>query len=313
MIYHLGQNAVDALFGSSELLLFGAQRVITKFSLVHETIEVASKAGSTQKKSILKQEASTFTWIEAEQCLKMLGNITPELFANALFLAGSPHLETFPPLKDSLQFPQSFTFRTVVDLLQSFAGNVFNLCSNYPQDARMVQINWVDRYMRAVQAVRHMIVLMRHDLVKPRSFETLERSARPPSDLHELIGLALPEELQYYMYRGLIGPRVLGWLISGRIKIAAPHAGGESKVYRKLVGEQLQPLRRQALSLLAYSINRYYQQREITTSFWFDLENDVKFNIKDFSLPRKELLSWRVSHETYRDRANELKVFRPKW
>ena len=308
MMHSLEQNAVDALYGSSELFLYGAQRIITKFTLAHETIEAPGKAGAVSKRSQLKQDACTFTWIDLDQCLKMLGDIPVNFFIDALFLAGSSRLETFPPLKDSLQYPQPFTFRNVVDLLLSFSGNVFRMCEHYSQDTRVAQINWIDRYMRAVQSVRHMIILIRHDLVKPRTYQSSQRAQRPPSDLHELVGLALSEELQYYLYRGLIGPRVLGWLISGKIKITAPHAGGESEQYRRLVKDQLHPLRRQALSLLAYSINRYYHMQEVVTSFWFDSESDIKFNLRDFGAPRKALQSWQTREDVIRERAKELKV-----
>ena len=308
MIHHLEQGAVDALYGSSELFLYGAQKIITKFSLVHEMTEVTSKAGAIQKRSLLKQEASNFTWVDVEQCLKMLGDVPSEYFIDALFLAGSSRLETFPPLKDPLHYPQGFTFRNVADLLLSFGGNVPRMCEHYRHEARLAHVDWADRYMRAVQSVRHMVILIRHDLVKPRSYQNQEPASRPPSDLHELIGLALPEELQYYMYRGLIGPRVLNWLISGRINIAAPYAGGESEQYQRLVKEQLQPLRRQAMSLLANSINRYYLQKEIVTSVWFETENHMKFNLRDSPSPKRQLSTWRVRDDLSRERAKELKV-----
>ena len=311
MIYHLGQGAVDALCGSSELFLYGAHKVITKFSVAHETVEVTGKTGALQKRSELKQDASTFTWIEVDQCLKMLGDISSALFVDALFLAGSSRLETFPPLKDLLQYPRGFTFRNVVDLLLSFSGNVLRLCDHHAHNARLSQVGWADRYMRAVQSVQHMVILISHDMVKPRSHQKTGRLRRPPSDLHELVGLALPEELYYYMYRGMIGPRVMGWLIRGHIKITAPHAGGESKQYRRLVKDQLQPLRRQCLSLLAFSINRYYQQKEIVTSVWFDPDGESRFNLRDFPSPKKQISSWRLRADLLEERAKELQVSRP--
>ena len=294
MVQHLQLGAVDALHGSSELFMYGATKIITKFSLGYDTQEYTDKKGDPKRKMSLNMESSTFTWLELESCLKMLGDISKEAFIEALFLAGSSILETFPPLKDPLQYSQPSTFRNAIDILITYHGNVLRLCDHHSQDARMNQTNWEDRYMRAVQAVKHMIVLFKHDLVKPRTYRDEPRSARAPSDIHELVGLALPEELHYYMYRGLIGPRVLNWLMSGRVRVRAPYAGGESDQYRKLVKEQLQPWRMQALALLAFSINRYYQQKEITTSFWFDSEHEQKSNMKDFSSPKAALSTWRV-------------------
>ena len=308
MIHQLRSGAIDALYGSSELFMYGATKIITKFLLGYDSQEYTDKKADTKRKFSLNMENSTFTWLELEPCLKMLGDVSQEVFVDALFLAGSSVLETFSPLKDSLQYPQPFTFRNVIDLLITYNGNVLRLCDHYSQDTRMVQIKWEDRYMRAVQSVKHMIILFRHDVVKPRTYHDEPRSARAPSDIHELVGLALPEELHYYMYRGMIGPRVLNWLMSGRIKVYAPYAGGESESYRKLVKEQLQSWRMQSLALLAFSINRYYQQKEIITSFWFGSEHDQRVNMKDFSSPKAILSSWRVRGDLLSKRLSQLNV-----
>ena len=308
MLYHLQQGAVDALYGSSELLLYGTEKLITKFSLVHETMESIGKNGSMQKKSQLKPDLSSFTWVDTDQCRKVLGDISSENFVDALFLAGSSRLRAFPLLKDSSQYPQPFTFQNAVDLLLSSNGNVIRLCEQYAQNNAVAEINWVDEYMRSVQAMKHMIILIRHDMVKPRSYQSTTRATQAPADLHELVGLALPEELHYYLYRGLIGPRVMGWLISGLIKIQAPHAGGESEQYRTLMKNQLHPLRRQAISLLAFSMNRWYQQKEIRTSFWFESDTDLSFNLRENPPPKKEISSWRVRTSLILERAREMQV-----
>ena len=308
MIHHLRSGAIDVLYGSSELFMYGATKIITQFSLSYDLQDYTDENGGPKRRMCLNAENSTFTWLDLEPCLKMLGDVSQEKFVDALFLAGSSVLETFPPLKDPSQYSQPFTFRNVIDILTTHHSNVLRLCDHYSQDARMVQIDWEDRYMRAVQAVEHMIVLFKYDLVKPRTYRDEPRSARAPSDIHELVGLALPEELYYYMYRGLIGPRVLNWLMSGKIKVCAPYAGGESEQYRKLVKEQLQPWRMQALALLAFSINRYYQQKEIAVSFWFGSELEQKFNMKDFNSPKAVLSTWRVRDKHLGERLAQLNV-----
>lgn len=238
----------------------------------------------------------------------MLGDISHDTLLDALLLAGTSQLEAFPPLSDPLNYQQPFTFRNVVDLLVSTSGNVIRLCDQYVHDSRIGKLNWVDRYMRVVQSARHMIVLFHHDLAKPCTYRSQPRSKRAPSDLHELIGLALPEELQYYLYRGMIGTRVLNWLMSGKISVSAPLSGGDSDAYRKLMIDDLQPRREEALALLAYSINRYFQQREITTLFWFGPEYEVKFNIKDLSSPKRLLFGWRVREGQLTERLKAIGV-----
>ena len=305
MVHHYQQGAIDAMYGSSELFMYGAPKVITKISLSYESLENNSGEKPSQKRFSFNPDQSRFSWLEMDQCLKMLGDISQGLFINALFLVGSAQLDCFPPLKESLNSTHSLTFREVVTSLGQCGGNLFQFCERYSVDVRS---DWIDRYMRSSQSIRHMIVLFSYDVVKPRTYLKEQRSERAPSDLHELIGLALPEELQYYLYRGLIGSRVLDWLMSGKIKIQAPLAGGDSEAYRKLVREQLEPLRKESIALLAFSINRYFQRREITTSFWFGSEYDQKFNTKDVGPPKRSISSWRVRNNIITERLHDIKV-----
>ena len=307
MMHSLEQGAIDAIYGPSDLFLSGATKFISKISPSYEA-QGARDDEKSKKKYEFSPEQSTITWLELEPCLKLLGDLPYETFIDALFLSGTPQLEAFPPLSDPLNYQQPFTFRNVVDLLLSSNSNVLRLCDQYMHDARVVKTHWADRYMRLVQAVRHMIVLFHHDLVKPRTYKNDQRSDRAPSDLHELLGLALPEELQYYLYRGMIGPRVLDWLISGKIKIFSPLSGGESEPYRKLVREDLHPRREEAIALLAFSMNRYFQQKEITTSFWFGAEYDEKFHVRDLGSPKKLVSGWRVRESLLSERLQTIGV-----
>ena len=310
MVHHLQEGAIDAIYGPSDLFLFGATKLITKIVPFYEP-QGGKEEEKAKKKFEFSPDQSTFTWLELEPCLKMLGDISHDVFVDALYLAGIPQLEAFPPLTDPLSCQQPFTFRNVIELLSSSNGNVIRLCDQHVHDARLTKSGWQDRYMRAVQAIRHMIVLFHHDIVKPRTYQNEPRSNRAPSDLHELIGLALPEELQYLLYRGVLSRRVLNWLMTGKIKIFAPLSGGDSERYRKLVKEDLQPFRKQSLALLAYSINRYFQQKEITTSFWFGTEHEDKFNIKDLTSPKRSLASWRVRESLLSERLETIKVSLP--
>jgi hypothetical protein len=305
MVHDEKERSIDAMYGPTDLFMYGATKVVTKISLSYETLDPTANDKQVQKRFKFNPEQSRLSFIELDQCLKMLGDIPPEVFVDALFLVGSSSLEPFPPLRESLGSSHSLTFKEVVVNLLQCGGNVFRFCERSPLDVRDA---WLDRYMRAVQAIRHMIVLFKYDLVKPRTYLMEQRSDRAPSDLHDLIGFALPPELNYYLFRGMIGPRVLNWLISGKIRISAPLAGGDSDAYRKLVREQLDPWRKQAVAMIAFNINRYFQQKEIITSFWFGSDADQKFIIKDLSQPKKIVASWRVTDQIASARLIELQV-----
>jgi hypothetical protein len=90
-----------------------------------------------------------------------------------------------------------------------------------------------------------------------------------PNDIHELVGYRLPDELYYYLMRGLIGPQSVNCLVSGVLIESAPLDNGESHEYRQFLGDLLE-MRTQTLTLLTQSLHQFYKTRKVTTHFWFD-------------------------------------------
>lgn len=179
------------------------------------------------------------------------------------------------------------------------------VCAQYSSDPIVKEIDYLDRYKRAMTSIRHHVVI-----TKDGDIETLDKE-HAPSDVHFCIGQRLPEELNMYLSRGMLRSRVLNWLTSGTILITAPFDGGDSVEYQTLVKTQLEPMRRQALSLLAESVNRYYQRKEITTRLWFDQEYEAKFNIKDLlPSPKSSLSNWNVKGSMIVEQRRKLEVRR---
>ena len=293
---------IDAVYGPSELFLFGIDKLITKFDFIYQTYEVCEK-GNTRKTSQFVLENSTFRWIDRRTCLEELGKITVEVFIDALLLAGSKLLRTFPPLVNPALFSKGYSMRDVVNVILSYGRNVTQVCAQYSSDPVVKEIDYLDRYKRAVTSIRHHIII-----TKDGDIETLDKD-NAPSDVHDCIGQRLPEELNMYLSRGMLRPRVLNWLTSGTILVTAPYDGGDSVEYQNLVKTQLDPMRRQTLSLLADSVNRYYQRKEITTKLWFDLEYGAKFNIKDLlPSPKESLSKWNVKGDMIVEQRRKLEV-----
>ncbi|KAL8801382.1 MAG: hypothetical protein Q9182_004496 [Xanthomendoza sp. 2 TL-2023] len=297
---------VDAIYGPSELFLYGVDKIITKFKLSYQPPDAPAKekphdgpAPETAKQSSqFLPQTSEFLSIDRRSCLEELGRIPSSLFDDALLLAGSKVLTAFPPAAKS---KKTYPFRDVVNLLASSGGNVVALCNQYSDDEEVQRLDYLDRYKQAMTGIRHHIVItMEGDI------DTLDKD-NAPSDLHDCIGQRLPEELNMYLSRGLVRPRVLNWLASGTVVMLSPYDGGDSKVYQHLVQQQLEPIRKQTLSLLADSLNRYYQRKEITTRYWFDPNAEFKFNIKDLlPSPKGSLDSWNVKEEVIFNRRQTL-------
>ncbi|KAL9606814.1 MAG: hypothetical protein Q9179_000022 [Wetmoreana sp. 5 TL-2023] len=278
---------IDAIYGPSELLLYGVDKFITKFRLAFHPHDGPGRGNG--KKAPFNPENSVFDSVDRRSCLEELGRIPSEVFVDSLLLAGSKLLPAFPPLKNS---NKGYSIRDVIALVGGSGPSVVNLCNQYPDDANIQRLNYVDRYKQAITSIRHHIAItMEGDI------EALD-GANAPSDVHDCVGQRLPEELNMYLSRGLIQSRVLNWLASGTILILAPYDGGDSKVFQDLVRVQLEEPRRIALSLLADALNRYYQRKEITTKFWYDPLYVQRMNIKDLlPSPKDALASWKVKED----------------
>lgn len=234
-------------------------------------------------------EPSRFQWIDRRDSLAALGNIPASVFMDSLMLAGSSLLPGFPPLENESVYRKPFTMRNVVEMIVSCGGSVARLCAQYSTDPAVKGV-YLDQYKRALTRIRHHVIMTDEGDV-----EILDKE-HAPDDAHECIGLRLPEELYMYLSRGMLRPRILNWLTSGKIFITQPLAGGDGRPYQNLVKVQLDPLRRQALSLLTEPIHRYYHSRDITTSLWFEPTYEGKFNMRDVSSPRDLLSKWNVKN-----------------
>ncbi|KAL9612503.1 MAG: hypothetical protein Q9167_002888 [Letrouitia subvulpina] len=293
---------VDAVYGPPELFLYGIDRPITRFELTYELFDSREK-GMSKKATRFLPEASVFRWIDKQTCLDELGRISPDLFDDVLLLAGSRLLRRFPPLENQAIFGKTFSIPDTVNLIMSSGRSVAQLCNQYSGDPLLKELDYLDNYKRVVTSVKHHIII-----TKDGDIEAMDKD-RAPSDVHDCVGQRLPEELNMYLSRGMVRSRVLNWLASGKVLVAAPNDGGDSVIYQNLVRTQLEPLRKQALSLLANSLNRYYQRKEITTRYWFDHSTGTKFNIKDLlPSPKDSIAAWNVNDNTIFEQQQALKA-----
>ena len=286
---------IDAVFGPSELFCFGIDKLITKFGRLYDSY----RQNITDASRPTIPEQSSFHWVDRRDCLAELGNVPVHLFIDALMLAGSRLLQTFPPLLTLNTYRKGFSIRSVVELISSCGGSVARLCAQYTTEPAVKGV-YIDQYKRATTRIRHQAVLNAEGDV-----EVLNKE-HAPDDTHDCIGLRLPEELYMYLSRGMLRPRLLNWLTSGKIYVTQPLAGGDGRPYQKLVKDQLDPMRRQALILLTEPIHRYYHGRDIMTRLWFDPNHNEKFNMKEVTSPRNSLSKWNVKNDLIAGVINEL-------
>lgn len=87
----------------------------------------------------------------------------------------------------------------------------FGAIQAYADDPSMTKCNYIDTFLRAKCVIKHHPILNDEGEVKPLNAD------QAPNDMHEFIGYRLPDELYYYLMRGLVGPQVItesvDWLI----------------------------------------------------------------------------------------------------
>ncbi|KAI9729123.1 MAG: hypothetical protein M1828_000208 [Chrysothrix sp. TS-e1954] len=257
---------VDAIAGSSELLLYGVEQVITKFDF----------------------ELSDFTFVKQKDCLDEFNNIPFDFFVDACLLAGTDMLQALPHLLDMPGRRTAKTYQAVEMIKQHGSG--IAVCQAFGGDQKAQEMNYVDRFRRLRVAIKHSLISSSEGKVVPFEADSI------PNDLHLVAGQRLPDELYYYIWCGTISPRVPNQLTSGQIYETCPLDGGESEAYHQLVKNKLAPIRSTSLALLASSLHRAYQYREIKISCWFERDKQTSINLREVTPPVPIINTWNV-HE----------------
>jgi Temperature dependent protein affecting M2 dsRNA replication len=255
---------VDAIIGSTDLFLFNVEKVIPNFSSRQGTFDALSKTA----------------------CQDRLDKVSDDLFRDVQLLLGGPFLPAFPQL-DRSGGPKT-SARDALTILNGANRSVIQLCNQYRDDPQVQALDYEDRYKRAVLSLKHHVVLDKEGRAITMGSEY------DAGDAHEFIGLRLPEELYFYISRGMLGPRVPNWLTSGEIDLTLPIGCEDTESYRRLLGDQLTALQSQTICLLSNSMNRFYQSRTIKIRPWYQREVSKTINVKEEPSVKEMITGWKV-------------------
>lgn len=251
---------IDAIVGPTELFLWDVERIITDIDLHN----------------------GKFTHVQ-KQRLRSETHLTPEQFIDAILLSGSQLCKPFPPLESA---NPSGAFLEAVNMLKRFrtAGNVIS--------ARDHQQIYVDKFRKARAAIKHHVIMKDDGTV-----EQLDLS-ESPSDVHEFIGQRLPDELYFYLSRGIIGPQVLEMLTTGELIIPAPLDSSESETYKKFL-TGLDTMRTEALAMVTKPLVRYWSARDIKVYSWHDPQRPRTISAKEVTPPSDKAQKWNVKDPVF--------------
>ncbi|CBF90248.1 MKT1 family protein [Aspergillus nidulans FGSC A4] len=269
---------VDAIWGPSEVLLFDVEKLITRIEI----------------------DPAQFFWITKQTCQEELGRLTDEQFLDFALLLGSSFLQTFP-LFENPAFPgKAASVRDALPMFNAAGRSALALCVQYEEERRMQDLQYTDRYKRAYMNVKHHVIMDMEGRVGVMDAENA------PTDMHEVIGQRLPEELYFYLSKGMLGPDVPNYLTSGEVLISLPLGVEDSKIYRKVAGEILAPLREQAMFLLSNHLHRFYQTKTIRVRTWYNENADSTITLRTPPPVIPSIRSWKVSGDRYTEGVKKL-------
>ncbi|KAJ5783035.1 XPG N-terminal [Penicillium paradoxum] len=257
---------VDAVFAPSEALLFDLDKLVTR----------------------IDTEPAQFFWITRQTCQEELGRLTNEQFVDFCLLLGSPFLRPFPLFENPAYPIKGPTIRDALPMFNIAGRNALALCAQFEEDRRMQELQYTDLYKRAFMIVKHHVYIDVDGRVGPMDSENTS------SDMHELIGQRLPEELYFYISKGIIGADVPNFLTTGEVRISLPLGTEDTEIYRQLVGDILTPIRTQSICLLANSLHRFYQTKVIQIRPWFEETSDRPINLKGIPSVKETIQRWRI-------------------
>jgi hypothetical protein len=285
-------NKVHAIAGSSELLLFPCEKIITSWEF----------------------ELEQFRFIRRSRCLAEArkltnnGDFSEDAFVDACLLAGSDFLPTLP----SLETPQPKRGNmpkplAAVDMIMGTgARSGYVVVQNNADDPRLKEMNYLDNYCKARLAVKHQPVVTKDGHVHPSVQGQL------PNDAHEFIGQQLPEEIYTYLTRGLLNARILNWRATSEIIEQAPADGGDSVEYQNLVSSRIIPLRTTAINLLSSSLHNWFQHKDLTLKCWFPdstgKSHTSTISMKGLPESRRTVEMWNVKEAVFSDVVSKHKV-----
>ncbi|CAJ2508178.1 Uu.00g093640.m01.CDS01 [Anthostomella pinea] len=240
----IASDQCSAIMGSQELLLYPIKDIILRH---------------------IDWDNATFSAISKQGIVKGLG-VTEPMFIDALMMAGTSFLPAFAPLKECSIIPrQPYTVQDAVNMLRTSEKSVATACNSFNDIlGKRGEPHWYKKYLKARMSLDHFIYIAESGEIQVHNNDTLTQ------DNWEYLGYQLPAELFHYLNTGLIGARLLNWVTHGQIIVYPTLDGVESEEYKKLVTDQLMPLRETAMSLVLPRLHRGIQFKAIAVKLWYD-------------------------------------------
>jgi len=257
------KSYIHAIYGPSDTLLYpGVDKLITSLDLSSQT--------------------PTFQFASKRNILNELG-VTEDQFLDIGILVGFDHSPPFPPTVHEQ------ALKATVDMVKYYkTGHA--AVSAFSDHPAVKAIQYSEHFARTRSMIKYSLILSSEGQVMPLPLALViphsshshsghhhTTAADIPSDLHEIFTHRLPDEVYYYLSRGLMGPQALIWLTSGQIMEVPPLDNGETTEYKRFVKEVITEgvtgPRATALALISTVAHTYWGSKKVHGHFWFEPPN----------------------------------------
>ncbi|GJJ68247.1 hypothetical protein EMPS_00593 [Entomortierella parvispora] len=242
------KQIIHAIHGGSDILMFDVDRVITSIDFAKQSFTIISK------KEVLQDLL-----------------LSDDQFLDVCILAGFDQFTTFPPLATEV----AFSFKNIHDLLRQHRTG-FNAVKAHVDNPQVAK--YVDSFCRARCAMRHQPILNDDGHIEPMNLE------QAPSDIHEFIGYRLPDEVYYFLSRGVITEATLNSILCGNGAEFSPLCNGETAEYRKFLTTDIMQIKAQTVALTKAQLHTFYE-RKVSILYWFEGASAPEHAVKTESAP----------------------------
>ncbi|WVQ98301.1 hypothetical protein IAU59_005424 [Kwoniella sp. CBS 9459] len=278
---------IHAIYSSTECLMWPVDKVIT---------------ATDWNKS--------FTYVEKTRLIVDL-NLTSEQFLDMGILAGCSISRTFPPIASD------FSIKTVIDMMRHHKSGML-VCQNWRESQFKTQ-TYTEAFWKARLAVKFSLVLTTQGTCVPlptvitphgQSFTVHD----VPGDLDDIFSPRIPDELYFYVCRGLISAQVVGWITSGIVHEVQPLAdtGDYHRFIKDVITEGPTSPRCTTLALLADVLHPDWSKRKVMGGWTvpnLNLETELRrqnSSTIDLKLCLGALASEELAAHTRREKAGRI-------
>jgi hypothetical protein len=233
---------IHAIYSTNEALLWPVDKVITSIEF-----------------------PSSFTFIEKSKLLLDL-QFNPDQFLDLGILVGS---SLSNPLPIIISVPTEHLVKSAADIIrthQSGLGAIDYLTARDPRGMG----NYREEFIRARTAIRHGFILTTEGTVIPLPLAISKRMqpADVPGDIDSIFSQRLPDDLYYYMCKGMVSPTVVGWLTTGHVvdHIPLSDCGNYRKYLKTKITESETSQRVLCLAILQDALHPQWKERRVVWS-----------------------------------------------